>query len=124
MPIHKKFYLPIKSKALLMIFMYVIATIGILRITVDNHADSILFHSIVFMIVLIINRLSNGFLMNHEKMKKYMYVSETCFVLYILFVFISGSENFLLYKLFIIPSILLSIYQSFRMKRIKSLEKI
>ncbi len=124
MLVFKNFFLPIKRNALILIAMYLIGVLSTLIIYLFDYVDSIFFHSFLFLIVLIINRLANQFHIFKEKIIKYLYFSELCFVIYLIFVVINGSNHFLQYKLLIVPSVLLSIFQIFGLKRIKKGQKL
>ena len=110
----------IPKKARILIILYFIAVLGIISIYLFEQEHTILFHTLLFVIVLFINRLSVDFYIHKEQMMNYIYFTELCFLIYLFCVFFYENNYFTMYKLLIVPSIVLSIVQLFKSKQIKN----
>ena len=115
----KNFFLQIKLKALLLIILYLIGTAVIIATYVYHFETDILSHSLLFALILMINRFSYEFQLSKEKMITYIHITELCFIVFLFFVFINSDTHFKVYKLLIIPSLLVSITQVFGLKKAK-----
>ena len=110
-------------KTIALIGLYTIGMLGFALMYLLEKENSSLYHSILFAIVVCINRLSVEFHTHKEKVMKFIYISELCFAIYMFFIFFYGDQYFTLYKLLIVPSVVLSILQIFLLKRLKLIEE-
>lgn len=106
-----------KLKQLLLLAAYCIGTICLSSIYLFDYTESILFHSFLFVLVILINRLSHQFYRHREQITRYLYLTEFCFVIYLACTLLYGSDNFTQYKLLILPAFALSIIQVFGFKK-------
>lgn len=80
--------------------------------------NNLIMWTCLFTIAVLINRISLDFSKMRET-EKIIYLTEACFVIYIIFLLVWGNTYFTLYKLLIIPSVILSIYYVFKFKRVQ-----
>lgn len=73
----------------------------------------------LFMTFIYINRISLNFIKKRSKVEKIIYITEACFVVYVIFLFVYGDRYFTLYRLLAIPSLMLGTYQSFMLEKVK-----
>lgn len=85
-----------------------------------GYEKSIVLHTSMFFIFVILNRLAFHFLKIKKGICKYLYVTEVCFLLYLLCVYIYGSDYFIQYQILVIPSLILAHVQLFFTKRIQN----
>lgn len=102
-----------KRVSLILMFLYILASVcAILMYTLDNDY-LMLTSSVMFILTILINRLSYPVNPYREIIVKILYLTELCFISYIALLFIYGNEYFMQYKLLLLPSLILSIYLSF-----------
>lgn len=107
-----------KNKGLLLVVFYWIGIILTSIICYKNLYNDLILWTSLFIITLIINRISLDF----SKIKiseRTIFLTEACFCIYLILILVWGNTHFTLYKLLIVPSVILSIYHVFRLKRIK-----
>lgn len=104
------------KKGSLLVYLYFINTLTLLGIYMFNYTESIFVNSIFFLLVILLNRVLEDNQSNNS-IKKLLYVSEICFVIFVIFIMIFKEVYFTQYKLLILPSILLSLLLSFKLKK-------
>lgn len=107
-----------KNKGLQLVVFYWIGIILIFILSYLTLYNDLILWTSLFTVTLIINRISLDFSKIKET-AKFLYFSEVCFVAYIILLFVLKNNHFTLYKLLIIPSVVLSIYYIFKFKRVK-----
>src|SRR5690554_3831691 len=108
-----------KKNTLLLAIFYILAmTLIILIYWLDLNYDLVLY-TCLFMTFIYINRISLNFIKKRSKVEKIIYITEACFVIYVIFLFVYGDRYFTLYRLLAIPSLMLGIYQSFMLEKVK-----
>jgi|GEM_PF-6198165 len=107
-----------KNKALTLTILYFIGFILIVILSCMALYNNLIMWTCLFTIAVLINRISLDFSKMRET-EKIIYLTEACFVIYIIFLLVWGNTYFTLYKLLIIPSVILSIYYVFKFKRVQ-----
>jgi hypothetical protein len=107
----------IRIKLLILFALYFFGSIGIALIYIFNIENNIIFHSVLFLLVIFINRQSMEF---YEQKNKFniLFFSILLFIIYVVLILLLGNNYFLQYKLLIIPPIFLSFYQMSKIVRI------
>lgn len=110
-----------KHKLNLLMLIYSLGTACLLIIYGFNFTDSILLHTLLFALILIMNRLSYGInRMAGQKTRYSMYATDVLFIAYLMLALILGDSHFIQYKLLIIPGIVLTLVQAFGFERQQS----
>lgn len=99
------------SKLLMLLFLYILGSAGIAIVYIREVENSIFYHSILFLIVILINKYSIEFYNSKYKMKHFLFFSIVPSIIYLLLVIFFREKYFLQYKLLITFPILLSFYQ-------------
>lgn len=105
-----------EPKRLLLAYMYVMCLVTLLGIYLCDYVNSIFLHLILFLLLVLLNRVLNEYQKIKDKMIKFIYASELSLLLFILFILFCKENYFIQYKLFILPSLVLSIIQTFGLK--------
>jgi hypothetical protein len=120
MNIFRHFSLSIKHRAIILLLLYILGTIGFLTMYSKNNSNSLLFNSILFVILILIGRIANGFSINPKRMLKYLYISEICFAIYLGLIIFFKEDYLSTYKLLYLPSVIISIVQCFLFKKVEN----
>lgn len=107
-----------KNKALTLTVFYLIGLVLLLILSFMDLYNNPLLWTCLFTVAVLINRISLNFSKIKET-KKFIYLTEACFIVYTILLFVWGNTNFTLYKLLIIPSVILSSYYVFKFKRVQ-----
>lgn len=108
-----------KDKAIILMLLYLLGIISILSISYLELFNDLTSYTCLFIIFILINRVSLSFNKTRSKLEKIIYITEACFVVYLVLLFVCGNTYFIQYKLLIIPSFVLGIYQSFMLKKVQ-----
>lgn len=95
------------------LLLYIIGISTYIGIFLFKYDNNILLYTSIFLVFIIINRLGFYTYANKKLIKNYLYFTEFCFLLYVIFVFIFGPEYFLRYKILVIPCLVLMHVQLF-----------
>ena len=118
----KSFFQKIKLKYIILIVLYLLIASYVSTMYCLNLDNNIVIYSVFFLLLIVLNRLIYMFdKKNVSKLRKYiLYISEALFFLYLLLIFFYGAEYLVRYKILIIPSILLGVFQTIKLKRQKN----
>jgi len=100
---------------------YLLGLILILSVYGLELNDNLALWTCLFLTFIYINRITLSFNITKKrnKIEKIIYITEACFVVYVIFLFVYGDRYFTLYRLLAIPSLMLGIYQSFMLEKVK-----
>ena len=112
----KQLFLSDKFKFFLILALCGIGTIWILAMYIGNNDNNIIFYSVLFLLVIIINRVKN-LLCDQSISSIYLYLSEFCFVTYVILNIINTEHFFGVSKLLLIPSMVIAVIQMFKLIR-------
>lgn len=101
----------ISSELLILLLLYLLGSAGIAIVYITEVENSTFYHSILFLIVILINKYSLEFYNKKNKIKHFLFFSIVPSIIYLLLVIFFGEKYFLQYKLLITFPILLSFYQ-------------
>jgi len=104
---------------LTLVYLYLFASAYLIIMYLTNTDMNILVYSLLFLIVILINRVSLQFLNKKSLFINYLYATEIFFLLYLVLILFYKEEYFIRYKLLIIPSIILSAFQVIGFKIVK-----
>ncbi|SFN65055.1 hypothetical protein SAMN04487989_102236 [Bizionia echini] len=116
---NKSYALPDK---LILIFIYLLYIIGIgiyIGAFLLDYQNNINLYTGMFFIFVIFNRLAFHSFANKKRLKYYLYLTELCFLVYLLFLYIYDFEYFIRYKILAIPAIILVHVQLFFYQKMK-----
>lgn len=102
-----------------MIYNYAICAAILLSMYLLGYTQNPLFNAVLFLSVIVLNRMLNVFQKNSDRYKKIMYATEILFLMFLLLLVFLHDNYFMQYKLLMIPSLLLSLVQSFGLKVVK-----
>lgn len=108
----------IRNQLFILFFLYILGTISIVLIYVFGVENSIIYHSIFFLIVILINTQSMRFYQHKNKLKQFLFLSIFPFCIYLLLIILIKEKYFLQYKLLITLPTLLSFYQILKIVKI------
>src|SRR5690554_8230539 len=108
-----------KNRAIILMLFYLLGIILILSVYGLELNNNLALWTCLFMTFIYINRISLNFIKKRSKVEKIIYITEACFVVYVIFLFVYGNTYFIQYKLLIIPSLVLGAYQSFMLEKVQ-----
>lgn len=108
-----------KNRAIVLMLFYLLGIILILSVYGLELNNNLALWTCLFMTFIYINRISLNFIKKRSKLEKIIYITEACFVVYVIFLFVYGDCYFTLYRLLAIPSLMLGAYQSFMLEKVK-----
>lgn len=110
-----------KNRAIILMSFYLLGLILILSVYGLELNDNLALWTCLFLTFIYINRITLSFNITKKrnKIEKIIYITEACFVVYVIFLFVYGDRYFTLYRLLAIPSLMLGIYQSFMLEKVK-----
>src|SRR5690554_1800918 len=108
-----------KDKAIVLMLLYLLGIISFLSIAYLKLYNDLTSYTCLFVIFILINKISLNFIKKRSKLEKIIYITEACFVVYLIFLFAYGNTYFIQYKLLIIPSFVLGAYQSFMLEKVQ-----
>ncbi len=116
----KKALLSDKFRMYLSLALCGLGTVLILAMYIGGNDEKILYNSILFTFIVLINRLRNA-MIHKKKSSKYLYFSEICFAIYLVVIAISGQKYLLWAKLLMIPSVIIMFIQTFGLRAKKDI---
>src|SRR5690554_8235925 len=90
-----------KDKAIVLMLLYLLGIISFLSIAYLELYNDLTSYTCLFVIFILINRVSLSFIKKRSKLEKIIYITEACFVVYLIFLFVYGNTYFIQYKLLI-----------------------
>lgn len=101
-----------KQKLIMLFLSYALGTACILTIYLFDFTDNILLHTLLFTLILLMNRFSYKFTTKAGLKTKYsLYATEALFLVYILISIFLKESYFAYYKLLLVPPFILSLVQ-------------
>jgi CDP-diglyceride synthetase len=109
--------LKLSKTSLLLLYLYLMNIITLLGIHIFGYTKSIFLHLILFLLVILLNRVLNNFKTSKINISNFLYFSEICFIIFLTLILIFKDDYFTQYKLLILPSLTLSIFLSFKLEK-------
>jgi len=108
------------SNGLFILFaLYLLGSVSIALMYIFGIENNIIYHSIFFLIIILINQHSMRFYQHKNKINQFLFFSIFPFVVYLLLVALLGNKYFLQYKLLFLSPIFLSFYQILKIFKIR-----
>jgi hypothetical protein len=117
--IRKIMKLQFKQESVILLYSYVISLTILLGIYLLDFSKNLFLHLILFLSIILLNRILNEFQKTKNRYIKFIHTTEICFIVFLLMFFILKENYFIQYKLLVLPPLILSIIQTFSLKKMK-----
>lgn len=117
--IRKIMKLQFKQESVILLYSYVVSLTILLGIYLLDFSKNLFLHLILFLSIILLNRILNEFQKTKNRFIKFIYTTEMCFIVFLLMFFILKENYFIQYKLLVLPPLILSIIQTFSLKKMK-----
>jgi hypothetical protein len=111
--------LQFKQESILLFYSYIVSLTILLGIYLLDFSKNLFLHLILFISIILLNRILNIFQKIKNRLIKFIYTTEICFIVFLLMLVFLKENYFIQYKLLILPSLILSIIQTFGLDIIK-----
>lgn len=107
----------INKKSITLLYTYATCIITIIGMYLLDYTNNLFLNTILFLLIIILNRILSEKSRVKNKIVTYVYASEFCFLIFIALIFLCKENYFLQYKILMTPALILSMVQSFFIKR-------
>ncbi len=108
-----------KLISIILFLLYIIGTGIYIGKYLFGYENSIILHTSTFFIFVILIWLAFHLLKIKNGIRHYLYVTEVCFLFFLICIYIYDADYFVRYQILVIPSIILAHVQLFFTKRIQ-----
>ena len=113
MNLFKERFSSLKFRAYILYCLCFLTGINIMTMVLSGNLDSIWLNSVEFLLLILMNRILYGFATNKKVLKIFLLFSESCFLLYIIFLFVYKEKHFIAYRSLELPATIYFISQLF-----------